>query len=151
MHHTYYRHVLEQGIAKAEAWLGKTRLPFHFCHGDFTPWNMKQNGKKLFIFDWEYASEAGPPAWDLFHFRFETMRLLKKWDVGAIYAALGENEPCHWGRESALGALGLEERYLKPFLLLYLLDRLAFHTATGSEDLSLLQTLSATANLLVLQ
>jgi Phosphotransferase enzyme family len=149
MNPTYYRHVVEQGMAKVEAWVGKTPLLFHLCHGDFTPWNMKQQGKELFIFDWEYASEAGPPAWDLLHFQFQTMRLLKEWEAGAIYAALGGNEPFHrWG-ESALLALGLEESYRKPFLLLYLLDRLAFHAATGSEDLSLLRVLSATVNLLV--
>jgi hypothetical protein len=45
----------------------------------------------------------------------------------------------------------LEKSALKPLLLLYLLDRLAFHAATDSEDLSLQQTLSATVNLLVLQ
>jgi thymidylate kinase len=151
MHHTYYRYVLEQGIAKAEAWVGKTSLPFHFCHGDFTPWNMKQNGKKLFIFDWEYASEAGPPAWDLFHFQFKTMLLLKKWNACGIYALLVENDTFHRGKESALVDLGLEERYLKPFFLFYLLDRLAFHAATGSAPLSLLQTLSATVNLLVMK
>jgi hypothetical protein len=149
MHPTYYRHVLEQGMAKAEAWVGKTPLLFHFCHGDFTPWNMKQDGKELFIFDWEYASEAGPPAWDLLHFQFQTMRLLKRWEAGAIYASLVGNEPFpRWGA-SALVALGLEESYRKPFLLLYLLDRLAFHAATGSEDLSLLHILSATVNRLV--
>jgi thymidylate kinase len=150
-HHTYYRHVLEQGIAKAEVWVGKTPLPFQFCHGDFTPWNMRQDGKKLFIFDWEYASEAGPPAWDLFHFRFETMRLLKQWNACAIYASLVENERFRRGRESALAALDLEEKCLKPFLLLYLLDRLAFHAATGSEDLSLQRTLSAMVNLLIVE
>jgi thymidylate kinase len=149
MHHTRYRHVLEQGIAKAETWVGKTPLPFHFCHGDFAPWNMKQNGKKLFIFDWEYASEAGPPAWDLFHFRFETMLLLKKWNAHVIYASLVENEPFHQGRESVLVALGLEERYLKPFLLFYFLDQLAFRATTGSAPLLLLQTLSAMVNLLI--
>jgi hypothetical protein len=149
MNPTHYRHVLEQGMAKAEAWVGKAPLPFHFRHGDFTPMNMRQDGQKLFIFDWEYASEAGPPAWDLLHFQFQTMRLLKKWDAGAIYTSLMGNEPFDRWRESALAAFGLEESYLKPSLLLYLLDRLAFHAATGSEDLSLLQTLSATVNLLI--
>jgi hypothetical protein len=77
------------------------------------------------------------------------MRLLKKWEAGAIYASLVENEPFHRWEESALAALGLEESYRKPLLLLYLLDRLAFHAATGSEDSSLLHILSATVNLLV--
>ncbi len=149
MHQTYYRRVLEQGIAHAEAWVGKAPLPFHFCHGDFTPWNMKQHGKKLFIFDWEYASEAGPPACDLFHFRFETMRLLKHWNAGAIYAALVEHGPSQRRRAGALAALGLEEECLEPFLLLYLVDRLAFHAPTGSADLSLLRMLSTMVSLLV--
>jgi hypothetical protein len=59
--------------------------------------------------------------------------------------------PWNRQRESATAAFGLEKSALKPLLLLYLLDRLAFHAATDSEDLSLQQTLSATVNLLVLQ
>jgi hypothetical protein len=79
------------------------------------------------------------------------MRLLKQWNACAIYASLVENERFRRGRESALAALDLEEKCLKPFLLLYLLDRLAFHAATGSEDLSLQRTLSAMVNLLIVE
>jgi hypothetical protein len=62
---------------------------------------------------------------------------------------LVENEPFSWWKKSASAALGLEESLLKPALLLYLLERLAFHAGMGSEDLSLLQTLSVMVNLLV--
>lgn len=139
---TYHRSVLEQGMVKAAAWVGRTPLPFHFCHGDFTPWNMKQSGKKLFVLDWEYASEAGLSAWDLFHFLFQTVWLVRKRGAGEIYASLMENKPSHRQLEDVLVDFSLEETYLKPLLLLYVLDRLAFRAVTNPEDLPLLRTLS---------
>ncbi|MCU0437641.1 MAG: hypothetical protein MUC49_06970 [Raineya sp.] len=40
-----------------------------FAHGDFTPWNMfKTDNQKLFIYDWELASENYPFAFDAFHY-----------------------------------------------------------------------------------
>ncbi|KOY87018.1 hypothetical protein AD998_13475 [bacterium 336/3] len=39
------------------------------AHGDFTPWNMlKTTNQKLFIYDWELASENYPLAFDAFHY-----------------------------------------------------------------------------------
>ena len=37
-------------------------------HGDFTPWNTYMTGKKLYVFDWEYAQHGYPPGYDLIHF-----------------------------------------------------------------------------------
>jgi len=48
--------------------LAKTELPLGLCHKDFVPWNTFYNGKRLFVFDWEYAREESIPFWDIFHF-----------------------------------------------------------------------------------
>lgn len=147
VNHTYYRRVLEQGLANAAGWLAKTPLPFHFCHGDFTPWNLQRDGQKLFVVDWECASEAGPPLWDLFHFIFQTLYLVKKRDAASISRALVASGPGQWPLAAALRDIGLKEMPPEPLVLLYCLERLAFWAHTEPRNLSLLRTLSAMVNL----
>jgi len=146
----YHRHILQQGINAVEAWVGDTPLPFHFRHGDFAPWNMKQVNNRLFLFDWEYAAFEAPPGWDLFHFFVQSMLLLKKWHAGQIRAAFRKGQlPYQW-IEHYLASLGLEANAVSPLFLLYLLERLTFHATMGCEDFGLLRQLSAMVSLLVL-
>lgn len=146
----HHQHVLQQGINAVEARVGDTPLPFHFRHGDFAPWNMKEVSNQLFLFDWEYAAFEASPGWDLFHFLIQSMLLLKKWHAGQIHAAFREgNPPCQWA-ERFLASLGLETNAVSPFFLMYLLERLAFHATMGCEDSGLLRQFSSMVNLLVL-
>lgn len=59
---------LNKGIEKLE---GTKEIPLLLVHGDFTPWNIKQqpNGR-LAVIDWEDADLEGLPLWDLCHFYF---------------------------------------------------------------------------------
>ena len=57
----YYRSMIEQGMANAEKWLARHPIPFHFCHGDFTAWNLLKDGNKLFVVDWECALQPALP------------------------------------------------------------------------------------------
>ena len=44
-------------------------LPACWAHGDFAPWNMKQQpGRELMLIDWEDARRGGLPLQDYFHF-----------------------------------------------------------------------------------
>lgn len=146
----YYQHVLQQGINAVEAWVGDTPLPFHFRHGDFALWNMKQVNNRLFLFDWEYAAFEASPAWDLFHFLIQSMWLLKKWRVGQIYAVFREGQPPYQWVECYLASLGLDANAVSPLFLMYLLERLAFHSTMGYQDSELLRQFSSMVNLLVL-
>ncbi len=47
-------------------------------HGDFTPWNCRVGGGRLYVFDWELASFEAPISWDVFHFHVQVAFLLKK-------------------------------------------------------------------------
>ncbi len=51
-------------IASHKGTLGKRSL----SHGDFTPWNTFIVNDKLYVFDWEYASDSFSPNYDLIHF-----------------------------------------------------------------------------------
>ena len=46
-------------------------LRFGWWHGDFTPWNMALDGRRLVLWDWEYAQPASPAGLDLVHFEFQ--------------------------------------------------------------------------------
>jgi hypothetical protein len=47
-------------------------IPLCLCHGDFTPWNTFVQGKRLYVFDWEYARTDWPVGFDLTHFLLST-------------------------------------------------------------------------------
>ena len=48
-----------------------------FAHCDFTPWNMYLTKDKLYIYDWELASERTPLLFDFFHYIFQEAVLIK--------------------------------------------------------------------------
>jgi hypothetical protein len=57
-----------------EKFRGK-KIPFHFVHGDFTPWNILMGNKGLMVLDWEKSDPVGLPFTDLIHFAM-TRRVL---------------------------------------------------------------------------
>ena len=141
--HAYYRGVIEQGMAVAEAWCATLSLPFRFCHGDFTPWNLQRDGQKLFIVDWECASALGAPLWDLCHFIFQTSHLVKKWDAARICRALVDHGPLQQPIASALRHVELADVPPRAVVLLYCVERLAFWALAEPHRRDLLRTLSA--------
>ncbi|MGH4119458.1 phosphotransferase family protein [Clostridium sp.] len=46
-----------------------------FSHGDFAPWNMRKEGKKIIIFDWEYCGMRFY-GFDIIHYSYEIQKLL---------------------------------------------------------------------------
>jgi hypothetical protein len=151
VNHAYYRSILEQGMASAERWLARTALPFRFCHGDFTPWNLQRDGQKLRIVNWECAADTGPPLWDLCHFMFQTLSLVEQWDAGRICRALVGGTPRQWPIASALRGVGLPDMPLQPLVLLYCIERLAFWARTEPCQVILPRTLSTIISLLDLE
>lgn len=49
-------------------------MPVGLAHGDFTPWNSFLLGKRLYVFDWEYAHPAYPLGYDQVHFTLSANR-----------------------------------------------------------------------------
>lgn len=69
---------LAKGLRYIESNLEKNELPLGLCHRDFVPWNTFYNGKRLFVFDWEYAREESIPFWDMFHFVIQHNILVRR-------------------------------------------------------------------------
>jgi thymidylate kinase len=142
----YYRHILQQGACRVEEWLGLKPLPFHACHGDFAPWNAQLLNGRLFLFDWECADLEAPPGWDLCHFLVQTLWLLNRWSPVRICKVFQRNEMAGQWIIGHLSSLGVGEDFLKPLLLLYLLEKLAFYIAEGCENFQRLRHLVAMTN-----
>lgn len=63
----------------------KGTLDFGACHMDFTPWNMFEENRRLFVFDWEYARLSYPPKVDVWHFFVQTSRFERHMDGEAVW------------------------------------------------------------------
>jgi thymidylate kinase len=136
---TYYRDTLERGVRKAEDRLKAERLPFHFSHGDFVPWNTRYDGEKIFVFDWEYSREAGLPAEDVFHFHFQEMRCLARRDIEYIYEAFLKDRALRARVDAHIAGLGLVGIPVEFLFFLYRLDQLATEAADAQAGVPLVR------------
>lgn len=59
---------LSEAISDCQSLLADYRGPLVLAQGDFAPWNIRVNGKEVFVFDWEYATEGANPLADVLHF-----------------------------------------------------------------------------------
>lgn len=60
--------ILTQKIVDIYKELSKdTKNGLEFSHGDFAPWNLKKNGDKYTLFDWEHC-DYRMPGFDLMHY-----------------------------------------------------------------------------------
>jgi len=135
----YYRETLERGVRRAEERLASDPLPFHLSHGDFVPWNTRYDGRKLFVFDWEYSREAGLPAEDVFHFHFQELRCLARWDPAEIYGAFLTDKSLRGRVEMHLAGLGGAGIPPELLFFLYRLDQLATEAVEAQADVALLR------------
>ena len=150
----YYRHVLEQGAERVQEWFGERPLPFHICHGDFAPWNIKLVNGRLFLFDWEYSTLEAPPGYDLLHFAVQTAKLLQKSSPGELVKAFRDGGMAHKWLADFLKSFSLKSTnpVLKTnhLLLLYLLERLAFY-ASDNQDAGSSRCFANVATLVMLE
>ena len=143
---TYYKHILQQGVCQVERTLGDAQIPFHFCHGDFAPWNAQNVNGSLYLYDWEYAAKEAPYGYDAFHFLFQTLLLLKKQPPEKIYNVFVKDQAIRRRVASYLEDFGVSTNFSLLFLL-YLLERLAFYASQVSGNVHTLHCLATVTNL----
>ena len=142
IHNNYYLYLLSSCLKQIEEILANEKIPFHFHHGDFAPWNMKIVNDKLYIFDWEYGKPEGLPGWDLLHFFFQTSWLLKKYSPYKFYRAFEEGQDSYEEIARYMNMLNIKKEFIKPIFLLYLVDRLSFYACEAPGDFPKLQYLA---------
>ena len=83
--------IVANAIAVVKKKYSNKDVEFSASHGDFTPWNMFANGKKLFVFDFEYAGVSYPAGLDRYHFFTQTAVFEKHWGAEEIIAYIGSD------------------------------------------------------------
>lgn len=79
-----YEHLLlDARRALKDVW-----LPSSLMHGDFAPWNLRQQDGDIRAFDWEYGVIDSLQGLDQLHHVWQTGLLLQKWDVAVALQAL---------------------------------------------------------------
>jgi hypothetical protein len=123
-----WRDRLSKALGISLTTLKPLSLPLGLCHGDFAPWNTCVNRGRLFVFDWEYGHEYGPPFWDLFHFVTQHGILVKKRSGHSLVNALLHPKGT-LGNSFAVyaNALGLDLKLLPALLTFFLCDVVSFY------------------------
>jgi aminoglycoside phosphotransferase (APT) family kinase protein len=60
--------LLNRALDRVDRQLRSTRLPHVLAHGDFTRFNIRREGERFNVFDWEYARRGANPIADMVHF-----------------------------------------------------------------------------------
>ncbi len=65
-------------------------------HGDFAPWNIRQDGADWMVIDWEKARLLGPPLWDLLHYEIHEEILVNRSSVRKVRMRIRNliQDPC---------------------------------------------------------
>jgi hypothetical protein len=118
--------ILRQGLDVAIRSMGP-RVELGLAHKDFVSWNMKRRGKKLYVFDWEWAALM-PPFYDVFHFIIHGRQHLRHARIGPLVRglALEELERTHLRSYAELTCTDYSKRM--SYLMFYLLERITFES-----------------------
>ena len=119
-------------MAELDLQLEGQALPQLLQHGDFAPWNIRQAGGRICVFDWEYAQPSCNPLADFLHFHL-------------IPRALGAHPPDAYHLRGVLlpqaGAFAREAwprlactpALVASLMLEYLLDTVLFYTQSSGQ------------------
>jgi hypothetical protein len=121
----YYRHLAERAAAAVTARLGSHEVPFHLCHGDFAPWNIKQSRGAPYLYDWECADEQGSPGWDLFNFITEKRLLLENRTPNQVLGEIISGEDGSGWLATYFRSLCISEELRPALYLAYLMCQLS--------------------------
>jgi thymidylate kinase len=132
----YYLHLLQQAAQYCRDRAGDRHIPCGRAHGDFTPWNIRACGGDLLVIDWEYAVDARPVGWDLFHFLIETAVELQDETPGNIYRMLLHPSPKNRMIRCYFECLGVSGHWIRPALVCYLAAALKESLCLHGQNLS---------------
>lgn len=144
--HPYYQHVLSEAVSVLTKRLTGKSFRLHFRHGDFAPWNIIMAEGHYFVYDWEYASREAAAGWDLFHFFLQTHWLLHKLPAGKTFRALLNGQHLVDMFKKLYPDL---QTAFRDYLLVYLIERLAFYATEDPRNLSSQEYLADLINLML--
>jgi hypothetical protein len=88
-------------------------------HGDFAPWNIKVNGGRWSVVDWERGEMDGIAGWDWFHYVLQTGILVQRKSTRMLLEEVEEMFQSELFRTYAkqAGIAGIERELLQAYLL----------------------------------
>lgn len=103
----YFRHLCENACHIIENISEDLKIPFHFCHGDFTVWNLIYDGNKLHVFDLEYALKSGPGGYDIIRYYIQKGILIDKLSFSQIHEQMTKRGILYRLLEEYLNEVGI--------------------------------------------
>lgn len=101
-------------------------------HGDFTPWNTVVEKGVLSCFDWEYSRRECPPVFDAIHFLLQPDMLNPQKPLEQIWTATKQNTQLR----SYFKQIEYPARFIREYVMLYLIDILLFYHSRTEEHSS---------------
>ena len=147
----YDADLIQWALEQAAVRFGKIEQVFGTKHGDFTPWNILERDKNLFVIDWEYAEDHSPAGSDLFHFAVLRAALVDEASPKQIaHQILGATAFNRRVRDY-FAAMGIDASLIEIYLALYAADTLSWNLwrDQGSLDTKSMQTRDAWRYLLL--
>lgn len=117
----YYAHLLEWARIRCER---AGSAPLGPAHRDFTPWNIRADGDKLVVFDWELFEPRVPAGWDLFHLMVAGAVEVQSATPATIYASIAGPGAGRDLIEEYFRLIGADPRLIEPLFVAYAADAL---------------------------
>lgn len=122
--------LIAAALAELDLQLASVALPQLLQHGDFAPWNIRQSGSHLCVFDWEYAQLSCNPLADFLHFHMIPRALgAHTPDAHHVHGVLLP-QAVAFARE-AWPSLACTPALVSGLMLEYLLDTVLFYTQSS--------------------
>lgn len=120
---------VNDAIAAIDNRWGNTEIAWGHWHGDWTPWNMRHNGDRIIVWDWERTAPRVPVGFDAIHYRFHAAVANKRPATQALVEAVGAATP-------TMLQLGVSEGAIAAVGALYALEMETRFAAHPGESLA---------------
>ncbi len=151
----YLKHLCEDSLEIIIKKVLSIQLPFHFSHGDFTPWNMYNTKPKVGVFDFEYAIDSAPAGFDVIRYYTQVMILIRKTSKYQVHKELTEKIGWYKIYETYLLKLNIDleiiDRIIHGVYGLYLIYHICIYENDRSIFSENMKTFSYLLNLFIIE
>lgn len=145
----FYSNLILKSLEKIEQKVDDQLFPMAVSHGDLTPWNIKQAGDKLFIFDWEFNHWEAPFGWDVIRYFLHHYRFVEKYPPGQLCALFFEPGKVNGFIKELFDGYNLNLQYLEISLLNYLVHELMLYLIDDQNNIDSIMFFQQMLNLMI--
>lgn len=145
----FYSNLILKSIKFLEQKIENQLFPFAISHGDLTPWNIKANGNKWFVFDWEFTKLEAPFGWDLLRYFFHHYRFVEKYTPHQIFVLLLEDGEINHFIRQMFSRYKLDIQIFELTLYIYLVHELLLYLMDDRQNIESIMYLHQMINLMI--